>query len=119
MIGLLTLGKSDFDNVNEFHTDEEFYKLSLGITYGIPSESSLRNQLDDTGISINKQILEGIISMFHECGFEPSVLKCGCVPVDIDVSPFDNSDSHKKGVSRTYKNFDDYAPIFAYIGTEG
>ena len=38
MIGLLTLGKSDFDNVNEFHTDEEFYKLSLGITYGIPSE---------------------------------------------------------------------------------
>ena len=47
MIGLLTLGKSDFDNVNEFHTDEEFYKLSLGIAYGIPSESSLRNRLDD------------------------------------------------------------------------
>ena len=30
-----------------------------------------------------------------------------------------NSGSHKKGVSRTYKNFDGYAPIFAYIGTEG
>ena len=29
MIGLLTLGKSDFENVNEFHTDEEFYTLSL------------------------------------------------------------------------------------------
>lgn len=57
--------------------------------------------------------------MFRECGFEPFALKCGCVPVDIDVSPFDNSDSHKKGVSRTYKNFDGYAPIFAYIGTEG
>ena len=119
MIGLLTLGKSDFDNVNEFHTDEEFYKLSLGITYGIPSESSLRNRLDDIGISMNTQIIEGNISMFRECGFTPSALKCGCVPVDIDVSPFDNSGSHKKGVSRTYKNFDGYAPIFAYIGTEG
>ena len=119
MIGLLTLGKSDFDNVNEFHTDEEFYKLSLGIAYGIPSESSLRNRLDDIGISMNTQILEGNISMFRECGFKPSELKCGCVPVDIDVSPFDNSGSHKKGVSRTYKNFDGYAPIFAYIGTEG
>ena len=31
MIGLLTLGKSDFENVNEFHSDEEFYTLSLGL----------------------------------------------------------------------------------------
>ena len=46
-------------------------------------------------------------------------LQNGSVPVDIDVSPFDNSGSHKAGVSRTYKNFDGYAPIFAYIGTEG
>ena len=41
MIGLLSLGKSDFENVNEFHKDEEFYNIALGIAYGIPSESSL------------------------------------------------------------------------------
>ena len=35
MIGLLSLGKSDFENVNEFHKDEEFYKIALGIAYGI------------------------------------------------------------------------------------
>ena len=119
MIGLLALGKSDFENVNEFHTDEEFYKNSLGIAYGIPSESSLRNRLDDIGVSMNHQILDGNIDMFQACKFEPSQLENGCVPVDIDVSPFDNSGSHKAGVSRTYKNFDGYAPIFAYIGTEG
>lgn len=119
MIGLLTLGKSDFENVNEFHSDEEFYTLSLGLRSGIPSESSLRNRLDAIGTSMNTQILEGNISMFRECGFKPTALNCGCVPVDIDVSPFDNSSSHKKGVSRTYKNVDGYAPIFAYIGTEG
>lgn len=119
MIGLLSLGKSDFENVNEFHTDEEFYKTALGISYGIPSESSLRNRLDSIGTSMNQQILDGNIDMFQSCRFEPSMLENGCVPVDIDVSPFDNSGSHKAGVSRTYKNFDGYAPIFAYIGTEG
>ena len=68
---------------------------------------------------MNQQILDGNIDMFQSCRFEPSMLENGCVPVDIDVSPFDNSGSHKAGVSRTYKNFDGYAPIFAYIGTEG
>ena len=119
MIGLLALGKSDFENVNEFHTDEEFYKNSLGIAYGIPSESSLRNRLDGIGTSMNQQILDGNVDMFLSWGYEPSALQNGCVSVDIDVSPFDNFCSHKVGVSRTYKNFDGYAPIFAYIGTEG
>lgn len=49
----------------------------------------------------------------------PSKLPCGYVPVDMDVSPFDNSQTNKEGVSRTYKGCDDYAPIFAYIGREG
>lgn len=119
MIGLLSLGKCDFENVNEFHTDEEFYKNSLGIAYGIPSESSLRNRLDGIGTSMDQQILDGNIDMFQSCNYEPTPLVNGLVPVDIDVSPFDNSGSHKAGVSRTYKNFDGYAPIFAYIGTEG
>ena len=45
-IGMLTLGKTDFDYVNEFHKDEEYYKMSLGIAYGIPSESTLRMRLN-------------------------------------------------------------------------
>ena len=119
MIGLLSLGKSDFENVNEFHKDEELYKIALGIAYGIPSEFSLCNRFDDIGTTMNQQILDGNVDMFLSCVYEPSALANGCVPVDIDVSPFDNSGSHKVGVSRTYKNFDGYAPIFAYIGTEG
>lgn len=35
------------------------------------------------------------------------------------MSPFDNSKTHKEGVSRTYKGCDGYAPIFAYLGREG
>jgi hypothetical protein len=41
------------------------------------------------------------------------------VPVDVDVSPFDNSKTQKEGVSKTYKGYDGYAPIFAYLGQEG
>ena len=81
-----------------------------------PSGLSLVGQV--LGKSMNQQILGGNIDIFQSCNFELSVLENGCVPVDIDVSPFDNSGSHKAGVSRTYKNFDGYAPIFAYIRTE-
>ena len=48
----------------------------------------------------------------------PSKLPNGYVPVDIDVTPFDNFKTRKEGVSRTYKGYDGYAPIMAYIGTE-
>jgi hypothetical protein len=118
-IGMLTLGKTNFDYVNEFHSDPEYYKLALGIAYGLPCESTLRMRLDTIGQTMNKEIMEGNISMFKACKAEPSALSCGYVPVDLDVTPFDNSKSHKEGVSRTYKNFDGYAPMMAYIGTEG
>ena len=118
-IGMLTLGKTNFDYVNEFHSDPEYYKLALGIAYGLPCESTLRMRLDTIGQTMNKEIVEGNISMFKACKVEPSALSCGYVPVDLDVTPFDNSKSHKEGVSRTYKNFDGYAPMMAYIGTEG
>ena len=57
--------------------------------------------------------------MLREMHIEPTALDNGFVPVDIDVTPFDNSKSNKEGVSRTCKGFDGYAPIMAYIGTEG
>ena len=39
--------------------------------------------------------------------------------MDIYVTSMDNSKNLKQGVSRTYKGFDGYAPMMAYIGTEG
>ncbi|PID40236.1 MAG: hypothetical protein CR984_04260 [Proteobacteria bacterium] len=41
------------------------------------------------------------------------------LPLDMDVSPFDNSKTQKEGVSRTDKGVDGFAPIFACLGTEG
>lgn len=41
------------------------------------------------------------------------------IPVDMDVSPMDNSNTKKKSVSCTYKLHDGYAPKFMYLGAEG
>ena len=75
--------------------------------------------MDDIGDSLRSRILAENVKMLHMNGIVPSKLPNGYVPVDIDVTPFDNSKTRKEGVSRTYKEYDGYAPIMAYIGTEG
>ena len=118
-IGLLCQGKVDFEAVREMHDDPDFYESALGITRSLPSAETLRQRMDDIGSSLRPQILEANVDMFRTHGVEPTALETGEVPVDIDVTPMDNSQSHKEGVSRTYKGFDGYAPPMAYIGAEG
>jgi len=118
-IGLLTMGKPAYDSVHEFDDDEGFYKHALGITRSIPSEETLRQRMDDIGDTLRGKILSENVRLLRANGIVPSKLSNGFIPVDIDVTPFDNSKTKKEGVSRTYKGYDGYAPIMAYIGTEG
>ena len=64
-------------------------------------------------------ILNENVELLISNKIQPTALPNGLVSVDIDVTPMDNSNSNKEGVSRTYKGFDGYAPMMAYIGTEG
>jgi len=75
--------------------------------------------MDDIGDSLWKEIFQANVTMFKSAGIEPGALDNGLVPVDIDVSPFDNSKTKKEGVSQTYKGMDGYTPVFAFICTEG
>lgn len=118
-IGLLCQGKVDFEAIREMHDDPDFYESALSITRSLPSAETLRQRMDDIGSSLRPQILEANVEMFRTHGVEPTALETGEVPQDIDVTPMDNSKSHKEGVSRTYKGFDGYAPPMAYIGAEG
>ena len=118
-IGLLAQGKTQYEAVKEMSDDSEYYKDALGIVRAIPSAETLRQRMDDIGDSRREDILQTNLSMFTAHGIKPSSLPCGLTPLDIDVSPFDNSKTSKEGVSRTYKGCDGYAPIFAYLGTEG
>ena len=118
-IGMLCMGKPQFDAVREMEDDPEFYKYALGVAYKIPSEETLRQRMDDIGRSIRSQILQENVEMLRANGIHPAKLKEGYVPVDADVTPMDNSKTKKEGVSRTYKGYDGFAPMLAYIGTNG
>lgn len=116
--GLLCMGKPQFSSVHEMDDDKEFYQYALGIARELPSEETLHQRMDDIGSSLRNYIIHENVSMLKSNGICPGKMKNGYVPVDIDVTPFDNSKSNKEGVSRTYKGYDGYAPIMAYIGTE-
>ena len=118
-IGMLCMGKPYFEAVHEMDDDKAFYQAALGITRSIPSEETLRQRMDDIGDSLRGLILDENIRMLLANKIQPGVLSNGFVPVDIDVTPMDNSKSGKEGVSHTYKGYDGYAPMMAYIGTEG
>ena len=112
-IGMLCMGKPYYEAVHEMDDDKEFYKTALGITRSIPSEETLRQRMDDIGDSLREQILNENIEMLLANNIEPGALPDGMVPVDIDVTPMDNSKTAKQGGSRTYKGFDGYAPMMA------
>ena len=117
MIGLICVGKPDFDAVEPFR-DDPFFTQSLGLD-SVPSSPTLRQRLDSANGTFNDIILEESAGVVGRLA--PVITPChgNLVAVDIDVSPFDNSKTKKEGVSWTYKKFDGYAPIFGYVGEEG
>ena len=124
MVGLLTLGKPDFAAIETFR-DDPFFGLALGLDQ-VPSAATLRqrlNQLRDLCGRIIREESADLVArhapMLTPCYRVDDGRVGDWVPLDIDVSAFDNSKTHKEGVSRTYKKVDGYAPIFAYLGQEG
>lgn len=99
-IGLLTMGKPAYEAVHEFDDDPDFYQYALGIIKSIPSEKTLRQRMDDIDSSMRSYILAENIRMLKDNGIVPGKLPNGYVPVDIDITPFDNSKTPKQGVSK-------------------
>jgi hypothetical protein len=125
-VGLLCQGKSDFDHIEPFRKDR-FFGLSLGLRE-VPSSPTLRQRLDlaASGADWPAILREESADLLHRLGATISPVSWRVdkqeyhyVPLDIDVSPFDNSETKKEGIGYTYKGFFGYAPIFAYLGLEG
>ena len=116
MTALLFLGKPDYDAVKPFHEDLLMRK-ALGLPR-VPSAETLRDRLEKAEHLFDEPIRNLSTGIVHRFG-KPTSCHDQHIPLDIDVTPFDNSDSHKEGVSRTYHKVDGYAPIFAYLGVEG
>jgi hypothetical protein len=117
MIGLLCLGKSDYADVEPFRS-ETFFRRAMGLRK-LPSEETLRQRMDQLGTMPIAALEEESARLIAR--HAPALTPChgDWIPLDIDVSPFDNSRTKKEGVAWTYKKLDGYAPNFAYLGVEG
>lgn len=117
LIGILC-GDPDFESIHETDDDPGFFCNAFQME-NIPSEATMRQRMDEIGDSLKGVLRQVSVDLLKKYGIEPSALENGYVPVDIDVSPFIDEKCSKEGISKTYKRKDGYAPIFAYIGTEG
>ena len=120
MVGLLCLGKPDFEPIEAFRNDE-FFRCALGLKH-VPSAPTLRQRLEDlseAGDACARVVLEESAQVLKTQA--PRLTPCWGrhVPLDADVSVFDNSKTKKEGVSWTYQKVDGYAPMFANLGNEG
>lgn len=116
MIGLLSLGKSDFEAIEQFRADR-FFKESLSLTK-VPSSAWMRQWLNAHAEDIRNDSGEMSVRLLKHA--EAPVSPCkGYVRFEIDTFVMDNSDTRKEYIGRTYQGVDGYCPIAGYLGNEG
>jgi hypothetical protein len=116
-VGLLCIGQSDFEAVTN-RREDDYFKQSLGINR-VPSTETLRQRLDEVAPDLLPLADACSVEFLKKARAPITVLETGHVPLDCDVFGMDNSKTKKEGVSRIYNGRDGYAPIAAYLGTEG
>lgn len=119
-LGLLAMGKSSYAAISMFRTNKLFRK-ALGISR-TASPETIRQRFgkiadDETMRALINQANVNLLK--HETFGKIKTQYGEYIPLDADVTPLDNSGTKKEHVGRTYKGHDGYAPIMAYIGTEG
>lgn len=117
MIGLLCMAKPDYEAVEEFREDS-FFANALGVRR-VPSAPTLRQRVDMANGKFDRIILEESARLLKALKVDLTPCHGKHLALDIDVSCFDNSGTKKEGVSYTYRGFNGYAPVFAYLAGEG
>jgi hypothetical protein len=116
MLGLLSLGKSDFEAIEPFRGDR-FFKKALGLSK-TPGSVWMRQRLDAKGAELCDLTGELTLRLLERTE-APITPHKGYTCADMDTFVMDNSDTKKEAVSRTYQGVDGYTPIALYLGNEG
>ena len=117
-IGLMTAGNSSYADIEKFRSDFLFRRLAGG---SVPSQETFRQRLDALAEKEWQRILDANVSD-QLSRIQLTRINVGgeeLIPLDIDVSVFEDTFSHKEGVSPTYQKVNGFAPIFCYAGREG
>ena len=103
-LGLLCLGKNDFDAIENLRSNA-FFMRALGLR-AVPSSPTLRQRLDanasdwfDLAFQMNQALLGSRIA---GKSIDFGVLPCGYTPIDLDTFAMDNGATQKELVGRTY-----------------
>ena len=120
-LGLLCLGKNDFDAIEHLRGNA-FFMRALGVG-SVPSSPTLRQRMDthaaswfDLATAVNHKLLS---SRINGKAIDFGTLDCGYTPVDLDTFAMDNGGTKKELVGRTYAGVDGYCPFAVYLGTLG
>ena len=116
-LGLLCLGMSDYDAVENFRRDKPFQQLLT--LQKVPSAATLRQRLEKLAANDLQARTATWSTTLLSLIEAPITAETTHVCLDIDTFVMDNSNSKKEGVSRTYQKVDGYTPIAAYLGNEG
>jgi hypothetical protein len=118
-IVLFCLGKTSYDDVEHYRNDR-YFKKALKLKT-VPSAPTIRQRLETYGEEMWSALRQISIELVKDSFIDETIEVGGkqYVVIESDVTPFDNSDSKKEGVARTYKNFFGYAPMMSYAGTSG
>jgi len=88
-IGLLCLGKSDFEALAGMREDE-YFRHAMGIET-VPSVERLRQRMDETASVMTPLMFKSSVAMLRRANVPITSLPTGHIPLDIDVFPQDNS----------------------------
>lgn len=117
-LGLMAQGKNDFEAINNVR-DDAFFHQALNLKKDIPTEANIRTRFEQEAEILTPIINQANVDFLINRDVSITPLHTGHIPLDIDVTPHDNSNTQKEKVSRTYKGMDGYAPIACYLGQEG
>ena len=119
MVGIIATGRSDFEAIKLFAQDTVF-RSGLNLKR-VPSPETLRQRFDEFPPRVHQALQQVNLAILKDSSFGTVALgEQEFVPLDADVSILENSCAQKReGVSFTYKRCNGYAPMFAYLGTEG
>jgi hypothetical protein len=121
LYGIMLEGNIDFESAGE-KRGSLFFKEAFGIKH-VYAKETVRLYLEkmaQNGDEIIEQLRESSANIIRKAPLHGIWINGKkYLPVDIDTTAMDNSKTKKEGVSRTYRGFDGYHPIMAYIGKEG
>jgi hypothetical protein len=121
LFGVMVEGNSDFESIGK-KRGSLFFKEAMGLQ-NVYAKETVRLYLEKMAVDTDgviEQLRESSAKIIRKAPLHGLWINGRYyLPVDIDTAAMDNSKSKKEGVSRTYRGFDGFHPIFAYVGKEG